>query len=386
MFGVRFEDETIDLFSNAVHTTEHVNTPADFVNMLPEIVNLADLEVGVKVVSLATSWKHHKHEKRVAENMHWIVSYGNPETGQKNVGETIHAGHTKVTTGPYVQWLGYQMSLFFTLKPGLYDTGEEIAEQMVRQTNAAFIGSDHPPEFKLFSNKDHPDIDIIKDKRGLVEDKTNKWFMYANLRLCEELGFGQRDPEGVRLKQYVPIDVASPYEEYSGLLLRDTDAAFEDWFKEKGFDYTFGFDWLVTKEFTGERFRSLGNYQGSSNIELKDAIDLEHIPDYLGHVNVINMRQRFRIMCDFTEEQIVDNRKVPLLVSIPNPGTKEKTRNTYTVTIAKPTYVPCKSMLRKQLRVWVTDDDGHPLEFTWGSTHLLLHFRLKNPPTDFAEE
>lgn len=312
-------DEKIDLFSNAVSGNGHDNRCDNFVNMLPEPLNMQDVEVCVKQITIPTSWNPIPHRHRDTSLLRWIV--------------TLHSDLVpffpwqKVITGQNTKWVdeGHH-SLVFTLQPGSYDTAREIVEQMKTQTHMAFPSQELGwPKWVYKSYDDSPQRVLIHE----VDDKTT---MFANARLCRALHYAQHDPHGANIPMYTILD---------------------------------------------DIFRPLSRLTMSSQaISPENAIHLDHQPDLA--IDPTIQIQRFFFYADFIRDRVVNGAKHPLLASVHNPGlTIKKTALTYTINYPLPLYIPVKPMILQHLRVWLLDDHNNPVSFSWGSVHILLHFRRR---------
>ena len=131
MVGTHLMDEKIDVFSHAIAGNGYENTCDSFINSLPEAMDMRDVEVGVKQITLPTSWNPIPHTNRNASRLRWILTYNN--------GLSDFPSWDKMIMGPNTQWVGEgRRSLLFTLNVGLYNTAKDIVEQMKKQIDATF--------------------------------------------------------------------------------------------------------------------------------------------------------------------------------------------------------------------------------------------------------
>ena len=140
-----FEDEKVELFSNAAHTLPHINTAGNFVNMLPETTDLGNnLEVGVKSISIPSTWEPFKEHTRAHNEGQWVLIQGLPTQNSLKFTQSPHpfVGWGMIQTNDHVTWVGSQNNmLLFTLLPGIYDTNEDLMKQIIYQTHQAFSKS-----------------------------------------------------------------------------------------------------------------------------------------------------------------------------------------------------------------------------------------------------
>ena len=113
-----------------------------------------------------------------------------------------------------------------------------------------------------------------------------------------------------------------------------------------------------------------------NNTSIANAIDLEGSatppPD------ARTQFQRFLMYCDFIKDRIVGGIRTGLLHVIPNPGITLQHRTTsFSTDTLVPLYYPTNDATLQAFTFRVHDDDGDPIEFTWGVTSLELHFRRR---------
>ena len=353
MAGIQLMDEKIDLFSNALAGNGHANTCDNFINSFPHPMDLSDVEVGVKQISLPTSWNPIPHTDRDAARLCWIVTY--------NKGVSMFPSHTKMILGPYTQWVGDgHRSLLFTLNVGVYDTAKAIVQQMKQQTTTAFgTLQDHPIWF-------HKTYDS-NSERILLKSVKGEACMFANNRLCQALHYAQQDPDGALIPKYVALLYPAGYTNRDGIMIKESDLP----------NY-------ILPSTLNDVFRPLGKLADGSQqiITEENAIHLDHKPD-LG-LDPTNQIQRFFFYANFVQSRIVNGVKQPLLASVHNPGLDvKKTTLTHTIKYPIPQYIPTNLMTLQHLHVWLQDEHGQPLSFTWGSVHILLHFRRRQRQGDW---
>lgn len=347
-------DEKIDLFSNAVSGNGYVNTCDNFVNTLPEPLNMENVEVCVKQITLPTSWNPIPHQHRDKSRLRWIVTY--------NSDVTPFTPWHKVITGPHAQWVGDgHRSLLFTLQPGIYDTTKEIVEQMKKQTDAAFPSQEF--NWPIWVYKTYEST----PQRILIHESTNKATIFANARLCQALHYAQQDPHGSTIPTYFVLLFPPGHKSRDGTMLEN------DGSEDGGLQH---YDiYNLTK--LDDVFRPLSHLAVSSNvISPENAIHLDHKPDLA--IDPTIQIQRFFFYADFIQDRVVNGEKRPLLASVHNPGLLiKKTTLTHTINYPIPLYIPVKPMTLQHLRVWILDDHDNPMSFSWGSANVLLHFRRR---------
>ena len=344
-----FEEEQIELFSNATHTLPHFNTAGNFINMLPEITNLdKQLEVGVKSISIPAAWIPFKEHATRAQ---WILV----QKIQSYPPLIFEDANKKIRINNHVQFLGNNHNiLLFTLLQGAYLTNEDILKKMLAQIREAFKNvTFKTPRFS---------IKIFSKNAGYawIRDLKRNYFVLANEYLSEILDVRQRNISQGWLLHRFPNNVIKMSQLQSSYAIR----------------------------VVGGRFQRLDNvYQDNANrntlISYLDGIVLEHpIKHHSSYlIQKQDTRQYFQVFANFVKESVIDNERKPKLLSITLPSLAERAiKSTYDMIITAPHYIPVKNLSLNYLHVWITDEDGHTLEFKSNiATHISLHFRKQNP-------
>ena len=180
-------------------------------------------------------------------------------------------------------------------------------------------------------------------------DSGDKYLLLTNLYLSNVLDVGQRDPLGWtvfhRRGEQIHVSQRDPHPH-------------------------------ETLALNGQRFTPLW-----VALTPQDAIRTSHPTSY--HRNYFksqDTRQYLQVFTNFTRESIVDNQRKPKILSLPFPEfTDRQTQITHNVLMATPHYVPVRHATLNYLHIWIVDEDGHPVNFGEGTTHVSLHFRSQNP-------
>ena len=143
----------VDLFSHATNEKGHINLASNFINTFPEDIDFSLYEMGVKQISIPATWYRPQH----AAYLHWIVVSILPFTAKYSAKNIEFPHYAQVILDDHVQWVGEgHRCLFFTLKPGLYNITQDILDQMLAQTNAAFVAYLDHQKISSLREKSYP--------------------------------------------------------------------------------------------------------------------------------------------------------------------------------------------------------------------------------------
>ena len=338
-----WQDETVIILSNGESGNGMSNTPGHFNVRLPKPINLKGMEVAVKNITFPTSWnpvplkvRHH--------TPCWCVTIGYDGSG---------GGHfplmAKAKTGPLAQWVNGDTAphntMLFTLLNAPYKTTNNVVTQMIRQMAEVLPNSEFAMTWELVP------INATKSPRRVVlRDKFHTVYtVWANETLCTLLNFGQ-DPNNPQPIRYLVTEGSK-----QGQLVDKIQ--------------------LQQQQHLPTPFKRISNKNSTS---INGAIDLNGsaIPTPDSRTQF----QRFLVYCDFIKDRIVGGIRTGLLNVTPNPGiTVQHHATSFSTDTILPLYYPTNDATLQALTFRVRDDNGDPIEFSWGVTSLELHFRRRRP-------
>ena len=352
-------DETITLFSNGHSKDGSQNTPSRFNVALPRSVNLNGMEVGVRNVTLPTSWNPVAARDRAIHNPQWCATINYNATSKKGALAASIALHARVILDDHVRWVNTDPhnTLLFTLVNKAYKTGEDVLRQILRQTYAAFPLT-HFPRVRLERKVPDPKQPryVYLELAGKMKGAFRLW-INESLRKMLHFGLDPNDPLPIRylVTEGKPLTSQGTN---AGQLLPLEDAK------------KYGIAYLDTG------FVCLQDLPNFPTISAKNSIHLD--TDTLTISNSVPQFQRFHIYTDFIQNRIVGSIRTGLLTVIPNPGLDTRLYSaSYAYSDPIPLYMKTENTVYDNFNFVIRDDNGDLIDFDWGSTSVELHFRRR---------